>query len=263
MAKRIHMKKPTAKSANDPATSSMSASASHMKKEMPGSQATGHRGGETDHEFGAINVTGDSPRQRILPHGVRSKLGAAFGSDLSNITFQEGRGPEAAGADALAQGSTIQFANGQFDPHSHAGVELIAHELTHVAQQRSGRVRGNGVTRQPHLEAEAETTAARVMDGRPAGLRIPSSPGATQGAAQSAAPAQPGKSKAQSKARNKQRDIKNFKRQPKGTDFIHVPSGEGGLAPASLGDNPSFQQVLDAAPQAEANIAKFKKKKGH
>lgn len=259
MAKRAYTKKPPTKSPTDSTRNSVHSKPARSKKEAPGNRNETHRVGESDHEFGEINVTAGTPRQRALPHAVRSKLGAAFGSDLSNITFQEGRGPEAAGADALAQGSTIQFAQGEFDPNSHAGVELIAHEITHVAQQRSGRVRGNGVTRQPHLEAEAEATAARVMDGKPAGIHLPSSSTATQGAA----PAQPGKSgkKGLSQARGKQRDIKDFKRKQKPTDFIHIPSGEGGLAPGFLGDNPSFGEALAAAPHAEANIAKYKKSK--
>ena len=51
------------------------------------------------------------------------------------------------GAKAFTTGQDIFFRSGAYDPHSSAGQELIAHELTHVVQQGSGAVKsGRGMT---------------------------------------------------------------------------------------------------------------------
>jgi hypothetical protein len=49
-----------------------------------------------------------------------------------------GESAKAVGALAYTAGANIVFAPGQFAPHSRAGQELLAHELTHVAQQLHG-----------------------------------------------------------------------------------------------------------------------------
>lgn len=67
-------------------------------------------------------------------------------------------------ARAFTTGSDIFFASGEFRPQSPGGRELIAHELTHVAQQRGAPVAGDMVVSQPGdaLEREAERAARLV-----------------------------------------------------------------------------------------------------
>lgn len=67
-------------------------------------------------------------------------------------------------ARAFTTGSDIFFASGEFRPQSPSGRELIAHELTHVAQQRGAPVAGEMVVSQPGdaLEREAERAARLV-----------------------------------------------------------------------------------------------------
>ncbi|RME05535.1 MAG: DUF4157 domain-containing protein, partial [Bacteroidetes bacterium] len=50
-------------------------------------------------------------------------------------------------AEAFTTGSDIFFRNGRYDPHSHSGQKLLAHELTHVVQQ--GAAPPKPVQRQP------------------------------------------------------------------------------------------------------------------
>jgi hypothetical protein len=68
------------------------------------------------------------------------------------------------GAAAFACGPNILFAPGKYDLGSPCGQQLLAHELTHVLQQRAGRVRypaGNRwtIVRDAALEAEAVRAA--------------------------------------------------------------------------------------------------------
>jgi hypothetical protein len=73
------------------------------------------------------------------------------------------------GAIAYTQGNDIHFSSGQFKPDTTAGQWLLGHELTHVVQQREGRVQptaklGNGMTMNdsPALEREADEFGTRA-----------------------------------------------------------------------------------------------------
>lgn len=81
-------------------------------------------------------------------------------------------GPEAASLGALAftTGSQIYFAPGQYQPTTPHGLRLLGHELAHVVQQKSGRVRhptGHGVAivQDPVLEAEADRMGILASTG--------------------------------------------------------------------------------------------------
>jgi ribosomal protein S18 acetylase RimI-like enzyme len=96
-----------------------------------------------------------------LPRNVQEKMEQALGATFSDVRIHVG--PEAAsiGAIAFTWGSDIHFAPGQYNPHTPHGQFLLGHELTHVVQQRAGRVAnpfGSGVAVvQDHaLEAEAD-----------------------------------------------------------------------------------------------------------
>jgi hypothetical protein len=89
----------------------------------------------------------DSPG-RVIRHGLdaplAAKLGEILGQELADITICTGEGADALnrrlGAEAFACGREIFFRTGAYDPHSAAGLELLAHEAIHVCQQRAGRV---------------------------------------------------------------------------------------------------------------------------
>jgi hypothetical protein len=81
-----------------------------------------------------------------LDEKAQESLGGAMGHDFSGVKVHTS--PEAAdlnrqlNAKAFTTGKDIFFSEGTYDPHSSGGQELLAHELTHVAQQGSGAVGG-------------------------------------------------------------------------------------------------------------------------
>ncbi|TGA92963.1 DUF4157 domain-containing protein, partial [Streptomyces palmae] len=92
------------------------------------------------------------------------------------------------GARAYTVGNNVVFQRDAYDPASHEGRTTLAHELTHVIQQRSGPVEGTeapGGIRvsdpSDRFEQEASANAERVMS-QP-------SPAAAQAAAPAPAPA--------------------------------------------------------------------------
>jgi outer membrane protein OmpA-like peptidoglycan-associated protein len=80
---------------------------------------------------------------QALPPSVRVPFEQRFGLDFSKVRIHtDSRAAESAQAlraRAYTQGADIVFGAGQFRPQSGAGRHLLAHELTHVAQQSAGR----------------------------------------------------------------------------------------------------------------------------
>jgi GNAT superfamily N-acetyltransferase len=108
-----------------------------------------------------------------LPRDVQQKMERSLGASFSDVRIHVG--PEAAsiGAIAFTWGSDIHFAPGQYNPHTPHGQFLLGHELTHVVQQRAGRVSnpfGSGVAVvQDHaLEAEADRSGRMAAASKPA-----------------------------------------------------------------------------------------------
>ena len=90
-----------------------------------------------------------------------------FQAAFSGVRVHEGPTARAMGALAFTLGEDLHFAPGLYDPKSRAGIELLGHELTHVVQQRDGRVsnpygRGVAIVQDPGLEAEAEAMGRRA-----------------------------------------------------------------------------------------------------
>jgi hypothetical protein len=74
-----------------------------------------------------------------LPDSVRGFMEPRFDADFSRVRVHTGepaaRMSEGVNANAFTVGSHIFFGQGQYQPNSAKGQELIAHELTHVVQQ--------------------------------------------------------------------------------------------------------------------------------
>ena len=92
---------------------------------------------------------------------------AVFGEDFSDVRIHSGPQAHSIGAIAFTLGSSIYFAPGTYSPDTPHGQQLLGHELTHVVQQRAGRVRnpqGSGLTvvQDQALEAEADRMGVRV-----------------------------------------------------------------------------------------------------
>jgi hypothetical protein len=77
-----------------------------------------------------------------IPNRSRSKLEGAFGADFSGVRVHTDTESDALNrsvqARAFTTGRDIFFRQGEYNPDSAGGQELLAHELTHVVQQ-SGR----------------------------------------------------------------------------------------------------------------------------
>jgi Domain of unknown function (DUF4157) len=124
-----------------------------------------------------------------LPTSTRSFMEHRFGHDFSRVRVHADRMADRSAqlVDALAftVGEHIVFRAGLYDPESTSGRRLLAHELTHVLQQRGAepapQARLEINTPGDVYEQEAERTAGRVMApddrrGRPSGLPAPGLP---------------------------------------------------------------------------------------
>jgi hypothetical protein len=107
-----------------------------------------------------------------MPQAVQSKMERSFGADFSDIRIQSNSSKASdVGALAYTQGTDIHFAPGQYDPHSSKGQHLLGHELTHVIQQKAGRVSptaqldtGHMLNDSAALESEADLMGARAAN---------------------------------------------------------------------------------------------------
>jgi hypothetical protein len=104
-----------------------------------------------------------------LDSQIRQTMESFFQADFSGVTVHEGPAAPAMGALAFTLGEQLHFAPGLYDPASREGVELLGHELTHVVQQRDGRVanpygRGVAIVQDPALEAEADRMGQQIAD---------------------------------------------------------------------------------------------------
>jgi Domain of unknown function (DUF4157) len=120
-----------------------------------------------------------------LPSTTQSTMEGSFGRDFSGVRVHTG--PEAQGmardlgARAFTSGSDVYFGAGQFAPSTPAGQGLIAHELTHVAQQRAGAAPVGGIdTPGDVFEREAEAAAAAVMSGKKPSVGLSDGSGAVR-----------------------------------------------------------------------------------
>ncbi len=100
-----------------------------------------------------------------LPGPVRSYFEERLGSDFSQVRIHTGPPAHAAAralhAHAFTTGSDILFGEGRYAPGTRSGRQLLAHELTHVVQQR-GRAPLTGPVTVSRRGDPAEQEAGRV-----------------------------------------------------------------------------------------------------
>jgi hypothetical protein len=138
-------------------------------------QRSGQGSFELDEET-AGRISRERSGGQPLDEGVQARMGASLGHDFSGVRVHAS--PEAdalshqMGAKAFTTGQDIFFREGAYNPHSSAGQELIGHELTHVVQQGTGTVKGQGrmTVNAPgdayerQADAAAKTVAGGGMD---------------------------------------------------------------------------------------------------
>ena len=112
----------------------------------------------------------DQPTRAMMS----SHFGRGFDDVRVHTDHRAAGAAEALGAEAFTGGRDVYFAAGAYAPSSHEGRHLLAHELTHVVQQETGRMPTEvaqshdgvvvGATHDP-LELEAEWQADRFSNG--------------------------------------------------------------------------------------------------
>jgi hypothetical protein len=148
---------------------------------------------------GALVEEDRSPVHDVVGSGGGAPLDAATrvdmearfgGQDFGDVRVHTGAAAHdsarAVNAHAYTVGHNIVFQRDRYDPASEQGRVTLAHELTHVVQQRSGPVDGTdtgGGIRvsdpSDRFEREAAANAERVMSG-PAPVSASPSPAAVQ-----------------------------------------------------------------------------------
>jgi hypothetical protein len=119
-----------------------------------------------------VGTGGGSPLDASTRGNMESRFGQSFADVRVHTDAKASQSAESVGANAYTVGSDIVFRSGQFDTASATGQRTLAHELTHVVQQRSGPVDGSeapGGIRlsdpSDRFEQAAESNAAAVMSG--------------------------------------------------------------------------------------------------
>ncbi|MGH2708110.1 MAG: DUF4157 domain-containing protein, partial [Actinomycetota bacterium] len=89
-----------------------------------------------------VGSGGGSP----LDRETRQSMESSFGHDFSDVRVhtdaRAGESAKAVNAQAYTVGTDIVFQPGKYSPGTSEGKHMLAHELTHVIQQKAGPVAG-------------------------------------------------------------------------------------------------------------------------
>lgn len=100
-----------------------------------------------------------------LPTAVQRHLEQGLNHDLNAVRVHDDTEAhqlaKSVNALAFTTGTDIFFQQGHFNPNTQTGLELLAHETTHVVQQSRGRV-GPGIDPDVGLESEAQAMGRRL-----------------------------------------------------------------------------------------------------
>lgn len=126
-----------------------------------------------------------------LDRDTKAHMEASLGQDFTDVRVHRDSAADesarAVQAKAYTVGSHVVFQRDAYDPSSDDGQHVLAHELTHVVQQRSGPVDGTeapgGIkvsNPSDRFEREASDVADRVVAGGAVAAAAPSSVSAVQ-----------------------------------------------------------------------------------
>ncbi|MDZ8086063.1 MAG: DUF4157 domain-containing protein [Nostoc sp. DedQUE12b] len=112
-----------------------------MKSLVQRREAIGGEEASTDLESAINSAKGGG---QPLDAGLQRSMGQAMGADFSGVRVhtdaQSDQLNKSIQAKAFTTGQDVFFRQGVYEPESSGGQELIAHELTHVVQQKGGAV---------------------------------------------------------------------------------------------------------------------------
>ena len=130
-----------------------------------------------------VGSGGGAPLDRDTRADMESRLGHDFGDVRVHTDSRAHQSATAVNAHAYTVGSNIVFQRDRYDPGSTDGRTMLAHELTHVIQQRSGPVEGTpaggGIQvsdPSDRFEREAVSNAERAMSTPAPVAATPSGP---------------------------------------------------------------------------------------
>jgi hypothetical protein len=117
-----------------------------------------------------VSSGGGRPLDEPVRTDMESRLGADFGDVRVHTDDHAHTSAQSVNAHAYTVGSNVVFQRDRYDPGSTEGRTMLAHELTHVIQQRNGPVDGapaDGGVRvsdpSDRFEREAAANAERAM----------------------------------------------------------------------------------------------------
>ena len=106
---------------------------------------------------------------QALDSSVRAQMEPAFGANFGGVRVHSDSGADSLNrslsARAFTTGQDIFFKQGEYNPGTSGGRELLAHELTHVVQQNGDQVQAKLTVGAPgdRYEQEADSVARAVM----------------------------------------------------------------------------------------------------
>jgi hypothetical protein len=175
LQRRVATPTSTSSAAHAPATISAHAPPA---AEAPRSFGDLERAARAGHRLADIPVRAPSRpgTGRPLPAPVRAKMEGSFGHGFSDVRVHEDDSAESIGATAYTRGRDVHFARGRYQPQTASGQALLGHELTHVVQQRAGKVavpqgKGAPINADSRLEAEADAQGSKAARGEPVTVR--------------------------------------------------------------------------------------------
>ncbi len=135
-------------------------------------------GGLVDEERSPVHDVVTSASGQPLDAGTRADMEHRFGQDFGDVRVHTGGAAHdsarSVNAQAYTVGSNVVFQHDRYNPSTVEGRHMLAHELTHVVQQRGGPVDGTdagGGVRvsdpSDRFEREAAATADRLMSTPP------------------------------------------------------------------------------------------------
>lgn len=135
------------------------------------------KGNVTNKQKNGNTIAKPSGSLTSMPEAVQAKMENSFGTSFQDVNIQQNdTSANHMGALAYTQGTDIHFAPGQYNPDTRNGQELLGHELTHVVQQKQGRVtetkqsKGVSVNDSPSLEQEADDMGRKAANGQVTGI---------------------------------------------------------------------------------------------
>ncbi len=146
----------------------------HLQRAAGNASVAQLLGDENDAEASPVKEVVGKGGGSSMDDATRGFMESRFGQDFGDVRIHtDSKASDSArsvNAQAYTVGSDIVFQSGKFQPDSNDGKQMLAHELTHVVQQRNGPVSGSpapGGINISHpsdpFEQEAVNTSASVM----------------------------------------------------------------------------------------------------